>query len=161
MPARPANIRQALRGAGIDDASGYSYIDLGSGKGRTLFVAAELPFHDITGVEFSLLLHKQACANIRSFRWWRRRCASIRSLHMNAMDFSFPDNNLVLYMFNPFGAETMQRVLDHLDASLRQHGRHAIVVLLWPRCGDQVSRVHGMRLRCETRRHQIFESGSA
>lgn len=159
VPARPANIRQALRETGIDDHACYHYVDLGSGKGRTLFVAAELPFRDITGVEFSWALHEQARANIRSFRWWKRRCTQLRSLHMNAKDFIFPDGRLVLYLFNPFGAETMQCVLDQLDASLRKQPRHAIVVLLWPKCGEQVARVFGMHLRCETRRHQIFESG--
>lgn len=158
VPARPAHIRQALREMPLRDVSGYSYVDLGSGKGRTLFVAAEMPFREIIGVEFSQQLHEQACANILSFRRWRRRCPRIRSLPMNAKDFTFPDAPLVLYLFNPFGAETMQHVLDKLESSLRQHPRHVLVVLLWPRCGDQVARIEDMRLHRTTRHHQIFEA---
>lgn len=160
VPARPAHIRQALRAIPVRDWSGYHYVDLGSGKGRTLFIAAEWPFHRITGVEFSNLLHQQVCANIRSFRPIKRtqRRPAIASLHQNAKDFAFPEKPLVLYLFNPFGRETMQHVLRNLEDSLRQTPRHTVVVLLWPRCADQVAQVQGMHLRRTTGRHQIFEA---
>ena len=117
-------------------------------------MAAERPFRRIVGVEFSADLHRQACANIRSYR--RREQRTIESLHCNATEFRFPDEPLVIYMFNPFGADTMQQVLGHLNASLREHPRHAVVVLLWPRAGDMVARVHGMRLTHGNRYMQIF-----
>jgi SAM-dependent methyltransferase len=66
QPARPRHIREALRAVPVKDFSEHSYVDLGSGKGRTLFVAAELPFREVIGVEFSGVLHDQACANIRT-----------------------------------------------------------------------------------------------
>ncbi|HVG26697.1 MAG TPA: hypothetical protein VM865_03745 [Acidobacteriaceae bacterium] len=159
QPARPAHIRQALRQIPGKDMSAYSYVDLGSGKGRTLFVAAELPFRQIIGVEFTEALHAQACANIRSFRR-RRSGGPIASLHLNAKEFVFPDGPIVLYMFNPFGAATMAEVLGNLERSLERAPRHVIVVLLWPKCEEQVARVPGMRLRHRTERLQIFETGS-
>jgi SAM-dependent methyltransferase len=169
QPARPRHIRQALREMPIQDVSEFSYVDLGSGKGRSLFVAAELPFQRITGVEFSPLLHEQACANIRRFRPVRlfgsrkfgsrkRRFRNITSLHMNAKDFAFPEGKLVLYLFNPFGSATMRCVLRNLEASLQQHPRHVIIILLWPRCADQVAALQGMQLLQETRQYQIFEA---
>jgi SAM-dependent methyltransferase len=160
-PARPRHIRQALREMPVQDVSEFSYVDLGSGKGRTLFVAAELPFKQITGVEFSPLLHEQACANIRCFRPFespKRRRTNITSLHMNAKDFAFPEGKLVLYLFNPFGATTMRCVLRNLEASLQRHPRHVIIILLWPRCADQVAALQGMQLFRETRQYQIFEA---
>jgi SAM-dependent methyltransferase len=158
QPARPAHIRQALREIPVRDVSGFSYVDLGSGKGRTLFVAAEFPFERITGVEFSRSLHDQACANIRRFRFWKRRCRDIQCFHGNAKNFLFPDGKIVLYMFNPFGSATMRQVLSNLEDSLRLHPRHVIAVLLWPRCEDQVARVEGMHRTRKTRQYQIFEA---
>ena len=158
VPARPAHIREALRAAPVPDGAGYTYVDLGSGKGRTLFVAAELPFRAIVGVELSDRLHGRACANIGSFRFRGRRGGPIRSIHANAAEFLFPEGPLVVYLFNPFGAATMQRVLDNLERSLDQQPRHVVVVLLWPRCGDQVARVRGMRLVSTEARYQIFEA---
>lgn len=157
QPARPAHIRQALHEMPAKDVSSYSYVDLGSGKGRTLFVAAELPFYEIIGVEFSRVLHMAACANIRQFRPRAAGCRSIRSLHANAKDFVFPENRMVLYLFNPFGLETMQQVVKNLEGSLEQHPRHVVVVLLWPRHSGEIARMEGMRLRWETREYQIFE----
>ena len=157
VPARPRHIRQALHDMPVQDVTGFSFVDLGSGKGRTLFVAAELPFQQIIGVEFSRRLHEQACANIRTFRPRTQGCSRIVSLHKNAKDFTFPESNMVLYLFNPFGSETMQHVLNNLQASLNRHPSHVIVILLWPRCGDQFAAIDGMHLRRETRQYQIFE----
>ena len=161
QPARPAHIRQAIRDVPARDLSNYTFVDLGSGKGRTLFIAAEFPFRQIIGVEFSPVLHERATSNIRSFR--RARGSSrgtstaIVSMHGDARDFIFPDGPFVLYMFNPFGAATMQVVLDNMATSLARHPRHAVIVLLWPRCEDQVARIHGMRLVHRTPEYQIFE----
>ena len=71
---------------------------------------------------------------------------------------AFPDEPLVVYLFNPFGAATMQVVLDHLATSLQRCPRHVVVVLLWPRCGEQVARIPGMRRVCATRKHEIYEA---
>ncbi len=155
VPARPSHIREALKAAPVQDVSNYTYIDLGSGKGRTLFVAAEFPFRRIVGVELSRRLHQAACANIRSFR---PRGRVIESIHANAADFELPPEPLVLYLFNPFGATTMQRFLDNLADSMHPQPRHLVVILLWPRCGDQVERVPGARAVCANKRMQIFEA---
>ena len=158
MPARPRHIRQALRAMPVRDVSGFTYIDLGCGKGRSLFVAAEFGFRRIVGVELSPVLHRQAGVNVRSFRRGARGCAPIEAVHQNAADFRFPEGNLVLYMFNPFGAATMQRVLDSLDAARRRGPCHVIVILLWPRCGGQVAALAGMYPQYASRRYQIFEA---
>ncbi len=158
VPARPWQVRQALAAVPMADASAYTYVDLGSGKGRTLFVAAERPFREVVGVEFSRPLHDRAAANVRTFRHGGRRCGPIRPVHANAVDFAFPDGPLVIYAFNPFGGATMQRVLDNLAASLGDHPRHVVVVLLWPKCGDQVAAVDGMRLIRQWHWLQMFEA---
>ncbi|HEX4772191.1 MAG TPA: class I SAM-dependent methyltransferase [Bryobacteraceae bacterium] len=158
VPARPRHIREALCATPVGNVSDYTYIDLGSGKGRTLFVAAELPFRQIIGVEFSKKLHEIAGANVRTFSWGKRRCCEITCLHMDAAEFKFPEGPLILYMFNPFGAGTMQRVLKNLAKSLGREPRHVVVVLLWPRCGDQVASLEGMRLVSKDEHHEIFEA---
>jgi hypothetical protein len=52
----------------------------------------------------------------------------------------------------------MRCVLRNLEASLQQHPRHVIIILLWPRCADQVAALQGMQLLQETRQYQIFET---
>jgi SAM-dependent methyltransferase len=156
VPARPVNIRRAILAAGIQEYAGYTFVDLGSGKGRALFVAAEFPFREVVGVEFSEVVHQQALANIGRLKARYKRGPAIRSMHGNAMEFDFPDEDLVLYFFNPFGPETMQHILDNLVDSLKQHPRQAILILLWPRCGYLVEQLPGAHLLSATRRHQVF-----
>ena len=90
LPARPMRIRQALRKVRLRDSSAYTFIDLGSGKGRALFVAAEYPFCRVLGVEFAIELHHQAEINITRYNRLRRKCSCIESLHTNVTDFQFP-----------------------------------------------------------------------
>ena len=44
----------------------FHFVDLGSGKGRALFLASKAGFGKVTGVEFSGELHQQAQKNIES-----------------------------------------------------------------------------------------------
>ncbi len=159
MPARPRHIREAFREMPVSDVSEFTYVDLGCGKGRSLFVAAELPFRRIIGVELSALLYGQCCANLRSFRLrTKQNRRQMDAVQANAKDWAFPEGNLVLYLFNPFGRDTMARVLQNLDAARQGRPRHVIVILLWPKCGDQVAALEGMVLRCEKKEYQIFEA---
>lgn len=159
MPARPRHVRHALRKLPMGhNVSDYTFIDLGSGKGRSLFIAAELPFQRVIGVELSGMLYEQACANIRSFRHRKGGSSVLDALHMNATDFEFPnEENLVLYLFNPFGAETVSRVMTNLQRSLQQRPRHVVVLLLWPKCGQQVLQIPGMKMIHAIPRLQVFE----
>jgi SAM-dependent methyltransferase len=133
IPVRPANARAALRDLPIDNHSDYTFIDVGSGKGRMLFLASEFSFRKIEGIEFSTDLHEEARANIRRCNFGRRKCVDIESINTNAMDFEFPDENLVICLFNPFGPEVLGRMLANLIRSIERHPRHIVVLLIWPK----------------------------
>src|SRR5882724_12595376 len=60
LPARPRNVRRALSDLPVDNPAKYTFVDLGSGKGRILFLAAEFPFRRIQGIEFAVELHREA-----------------------------------------------------------------------------------------------------
>ncbi len=160
QPARPHHIRQVLRLIQANGLSAFNYIDFGSGKGRSLLIAAEHPFRQITGVEFSPALHAQSMQNIQSFRPAQSGSHNITALHANAMDYVFPEGKLVLYLFNPFGASTMQRVLDNLQASLDRDPRHVIILLLWPRCQHLVAAMPGMHRTHKAREYEIYEANA-
>ncbi len=158
VPVRAANARVALADLPIHDLSAFTFVDLGSGKGRMLFIAAELPFQRVLGVEYSTALHQQALQNIASHRRSKQRSQTIESIHADAAEFEFPNENLVLYLFNPFGPEVITRVLANLRQSLLRHPRHIIVLLLWPENSHLFSEVDGFRLHRKTRRYHIYET---
>lgn len=77
----------------------------------------------------------------------------------DAAEFEFPNENLVLHLFNPFGPEVMKRMLVNLQMSIERHPRHVIVVMLWPEWSDLVARMPGMQAYRQTRRHHIYQTG--
>ena len=101
----------------------FTFIDLGSGKGRVLLMASEHPFKRIIGVEFMPELHLAAQQNIPRYASERQQCRQIESICMDARDFEFPDGPLVVYLFNPFSESTFARVLEHLRQSVQQAPR--------------------------------------
>ncbi|CAN5569989.1 hypothetical protein BH10ACI4_BH10ACI4_13560 [soil metagenome] len=157
-PVRTANARAALRELPLRDHSEYTFIDVGSGKGRMLFVAAEYPFRKVLGVEYSTELQEVAETNLASYRHSSQRCKNLASIYANAAEFEFPEGNLVLYMFNPFGPEVLSRMLANLSRSLEERPRHVIMVLLWPENAALVEAMPGMTVFQKTRRHHIYQT---
>ena len=133
-------------------------MDLGSGKGRMLFLAAEYPFRKIRGLEFALQLHQQAERNISRFRHARQRCTDLESINLDAADYLFPDGNLVLYLFDPFGPEVLTKVLTNLGESMARQPRHVIVIMMNPEFAVIAAATPFLRLYCQTRRFQIYQS---
>lgn len=101
----------------------FTFIDLGSGKGRTLLMASDYPFRKIVGIELLAELHRAAEENIRAYHSATRRCPHLEAICMDACDFFFPATPLVLYLFNPLPAPALSRVLQRLEISLAQTPR--------------------------------------
>jgi cyclopropane fatty-acyl-phospholipid synthase-like methyltransferase len=142
----------------MDDPARYVFVDLGSGKGRMLLIAAERPFREIQGIEFAAELHREAEANIKRYRSSKQRCKRIRSLALNAADYAFPRDDLVIYLFNSFGRAVMEQVLDRLEKSLENDPRDVILVMLFPGCAFLVDARARFRLYKQTRRYRIYRS---
>jgi SAM-dependent methyltransferase len=101
----------------------FTFVDLGSGKGRALLLAAKQGFERVIGVEFMPELHRAAEENIRTFVAKHRPSAQVQSLCMNALDFEFPDAPLVVYLFNPFPEPVLSAVLNNLRQSWEHNPR--------------------------------------
>jgi cyclopropane fatty-acyl-phospholipid synthase-like methyltransferase len=95
------------------------FVDLGSGKGRVLCCAARRPLRLVAGVEYAEDLCRLARENVA--RMHGRR-AEVRVECGRAEDTDFTGVTVV-YLYNPFGPETLSRVLDRLGRSLAQHPR--------------------------------------
>ena len=156
LPARPPVVRPILRNLPIRNYSEYTFVDLGSGKGRVLFLAAEYGFRKVEGVEFALELHQAAMENIRRYRHSRQRCRRIESVNLDAADYVFPRDNLVVYLFNPFGANVMEKVMSNLAASIQEHSRHVIMVFVWPELAPLADQAPWLELHSKARHHRMY-----
>ena len=97
------------------DATDYTFLDIGSGKGKVLFLAADLPFRRIIGIEYPEGLHEAAVRNIVSYRSDRQRCHDIQSVHANALQYPMPPGPLVVLVFNALAPELMAEFLQVVD----------------------------------------------
>jgi hypothetical protein len=127
----------------------FVFIDFGSGKGRTLMMASDYPFKAVIGVEFSRELHLTAQKNILIYRGKNQRCADITAIHSDASVFRPPEENLLVYFYNPFLKEVMAKVLENLSKLAQT--RHVRIALVYfnPLSGDVVERCGLFRRRLE------------
>lgn len=112
----------------------YTFVDLGAGKGRALFVAAEFPFKHVTGVEYSRRLATVLQSNIASYRNPRRRCWSMDGIFGDAAEYAFPSDPLVLFFHHPFETVVFRQVVKRLEASLEAHPRRIVAIYYDPKC---------------------------
>jgi SAM-dependent methyltransferase len=114
----------------------FTFIDLGSGKGRVLLMAAEYGFKRTIGVEFMPEWHRIAQENIRKFAAAaaaESKCMPpIDNLCMDARDFDFPPGPLVVYLFNPFPEPVLAVVLERLRKSLAKNPRPMFLAYRFP-----------------------------
>lgn len=154
QPSPVHSLRQLLKRLDIDHQD-FAFVDFGSGKGRTLLIAGELPFKQVIGVEFSEVLHRQSQQNIQ--RYPHRAAGRVQSLHADATTFEPPSDALVAYFFNPFTRPVLERVLENLMVSAAAAPRRIIVIYLYLPDEAWLSGLKGFQLREKRRNYHIFE----
>jgi SAM-dependent methyltransferase len=117
QPSEPALFHAILDSLPVA-VDGFTFIDLGSGKGRTLLMASEHPFRRIVGIEILAELHQIARQNIARYRSEGQKCSAIESCAGDARRFEFPLEPIVLYLFNPFPEHVLREVLANLHRSV-------------------------------------------
>ncbi len=145
-PAKDLRWMLQLAERSMVDPTQATFIDIGCGKGRALLIASEFPYRRIVGIEFSSGLHAIAQRNISRYRGTARKCSAIELVCCDASRYEFPAEPTVVYMFNPFGGEVMQRVIENLQASLEQHPRPMLIIYHYPVQRALIEALRGIRL---------------
>jgi predicted RNA methylase len=146
----PECFTHLLDEAQIGDRSGYHFVDLGSGKGRTLLLAQLAGFRTVTGVELCEELHRIALANMER-KWPACSGALPRPLHGDATSYPFPPEPTVCFLNNPFGPPVLEKALDNIEQSLRAAPRD--FVLLYYHCNHADVLEARAGWRCTRRGH--------
>ena len=89
-------------------------MDLVSGKGRALLYAERYGLRSQTGVEFIPELHQVSVKNIENYERVIGRTGTFKLINMGAVEYHFPLEDLVLFLYNPFVGEVLSRVLANL-----------------------------------------------
>jgi len=88
-----------------------SFVDMGAGMGRAVLLASELNFKAVCGVELNAKLAAIARKNVRIWRKACRERAHIELAEGDAVEFALPAGPVVAFLFNPFGAPVLRRLL--------------------------------------------------
>ena len=138
---------------------GFTFVDLGSGKGRTLLLASEYSFARIVGVEILPELHRVAEDNIHAYTSPTQQCTRIEPLCGDARKFEFPAEPLVVYLFNPLSEAGLRQMLANLERSLRQHPRPVYVLYHNPLLEDVLARSTVLKTKGGTDQFSIYTNG--
>jgi hypothetical protein len=110
------------------DLSEFTFLDLGSGKGRTLLMASDYPFRRIAGVELLPSLDEICRQNLRLYKGESQRCFAVESIWADATCFPLPHEPLLMYLFNPFPESGLRQVIANLEKSVLEHPRPVYVL---------------------------------
>jgi SAM-dependent methyltransferase len=156
QPTDPVLFRGMLDALQIDFED-FTFIDIGSGKGRVLLMAAEYPFRRILGVELFASLHQIAQENIARFHSDSQKCFAIESVCEDARDFAFPNEPLLVYLFNPLPEAGLRQLLENLERSLRQNPRPATLLYSNPLLEHVLSTNPTFRKTSGTHQYSVFK----
>jgi SAM-dependent methyltransferase len=89
------------------------FLDIGSGKGRAVLLAASYPFRRVIGVELSTQLVDIAQDNIDRCSA-RLRCKDVVLVNADAVEYEIPDDVTVVFMNNPVRGPNFAAVIKHV-----------------------------------------------
>lgn len=106
----------------------FTFIDLGSGKGRALLMASDYPFRKIIGVELLPELHATAQENVRKYANQRQQCRNFELRAGDARRFALPPGPLVIFLFDPFPEDILRDVIIGIERSGRENPRKVFLL---------------------------------
>ena len=118
-----------------------TFIDLGAGMGRAMLVASCFRFRAVVGVELHPTLARIGRRNIALWRAAGLEQAPMKMHCRDAVEFALPEGPCVVFLFNPFAATVMKRLLERWGNTLK--GREGQIDLLY------VNHEQVLTIRCQ------------
>lgn len=161
QPTEPAvfhEMMEDLQRRTCVDFSRFAFIDLGSGKGRTLMMASEYPFRKIIGVELLPALNAIAQQNLRQYHSESQKCLNLESTCADATRFELPVEPLVIFLFNPFAEVPLRAAINNISRSLQEKERPVFVLYHNPEHEDALRSCEWLEKICGTHQYSIFRN---
>jgi SAM-dependent methyltransferase len=141
----PDRFRDGIESLRIDPSQ-FTFLDIGAGKGRALFLAEEFGFRRIVGIEFASDLVKICQQNLQRRFADRPVNSQIEIECVDALVFPLPAEPIVIYLFNPFNSEMMEHMAKRMRESLLQYPRPLRILYMNPVCDKELmTGISGLR----------------
>ena len=157
QPSDPLTFHEMMAPLAINFRE-FTFVDLGSGKGRALLMASDYPFRRIIGVELLPELAEIARENVRTYSSERQQCRNFELHCGDARKFQLPAEPLVVFLFDPFPAEILREVLIGIERSVRESPRKVVVAYQNPVSEKVVEEFAGFHKIAGTIAYAIFEA---
>lgn len=109
-------------------------IDLGCGKGSALIAFHKVGFRSITGLEISEKLCLITKKNLEKLK-----IMNVQIINSDILDFHNYEEYDIFYMFNPFPAEIIRKVVSEIERSLDIKPREVKIIYMNPKHQDEFS----------------------
>ena len=106
----PYSVLERLADSGIIDANSYM-IDYGSGMGRACLYLAEKTGCRCTGIECIDEFYQASLKNLED------KNLRVDFVKCSVEDYPLPDDSDVMYFFNPFSVEILEKVMERVRES--------------------------------------------
>lgn len=111
----------------------YTFVDIGCGKGRALLLATRYAFRGVLGMELAPELARAAVENVARFSAaWRRGDVPVGVTTGDAVHLPLPAGPLLVYLYHPFAAPVMTRLLARLCAAVQEQRRDILLLYVNP-----------------------------
>ena len=126
--------------------SSTTFIDIGAGKGRGLLVASEFHFRKVVGIELNPELAAIARQNVA--QWiaahdedsTAAQLAPIEVLEQDALDFEFPATPTLLFLFHPFEAPVLKKLLRRIETQFADRVGTLDLIYVNAECAEVLDR---------------------
>ena len=136
---------------------GFTFIDIGSGKGRALLLASQFGFRRIIGVELLPELHNVARENVLHCQQ-RSGNPRIELICGDGATFCLPAEPSVIFLFNPLPEAAFRVFMENTERSLLQYPRPTFVVYANPVFAQTVSAIPSLQKLGGTHQYLLFRS---
>ena len=93
----------------------FTFLDIGAGKGRGLLIASEYPFKEVIGIELNPTLAALAQRNVSHWVETQPHLAPLNLIEQDATEFYFPPTPCLLFLFHPFEAPVLTKLLRRIE----------------------------------------------
>jgi 16S rRNA G966 N2-methylase RsmD len=97
----------------------FQFVDIGSGKGRVIFVAEASGFTKLKGIELDEELANQARQNANRYVLHNPN-SFLEFITANALEYRYANEPAIYFLFNPFNAEVLRMVLSKIKTDSSQ-----------------------------------------
>jgi SAM-dependent methyltransferase len=111
---------------------GSTFVDVGSGKGKVLLLAAQHDFKRVVGLEFSRALCEQALKNIEIFRGKVPTLAPIDVVETDVAQHALRGDENVFFLYNSFDAAVLGQFVENIRRSVATHPRQVWLIYSVP-----------------------------